>query len=315
MESGSVSLSASNHGGANITVTSSNPGVILIDTLPNGPGHATIVRLVPNGQASFGIYYQALEGQTGNVNLTATEARFATGLAQVTAVKPGVEIQGVPPTLTTLSPNVNFYAQIGVLYSDSSSVARVQNTRGGGTGPLVATFTATPASVATIIDSVTPGGAATGTARIPRGFYYTNGSGPATGGVTVHPVLNGSVSIAVSIPGFKTANTSGTRPITISQPGITLGGFYPQVGSGLQEAVSLSLGASNHGGVTVTLTSSDPSILRVSKAVDSLSAGSIQVFIPNEPDELHLLCPWHGGRGRNPHDYRDRFWLYQRNSQ
>ena len=121
----------------------------------------------------------------------------------------------------------------------------------------------------------------TGTARIPRGLYYTNTSGPATGGVTLHPILNGSVSLSASIPGFKTANINGTRTVSVSQPGITVSAFSAQIGSGLQDAVNVTLGASNHGGTTVTLTSSDPSILRVSKAVDSASAASIQVVIPN----------------------------------
>lgn len=281
VEVGSVSLSASNHGGASVTLTSSNPSVVLVDTLPNGPGHTSLVKPLANGVNSFTIYYQAIEAQTGNVTLTATEPRYVTGTAQVTAVRPGVELQGVPGSLTTLSPNVNYYAQIGVLQSDSNTLARAQNTRGGANGPLTVTFTATPASVANIIDSVTPGGAATATARIPRGLYYTSTSGPAAGGVQVHPILNGVVALTATIPGFKTANLNGTRTITISQPGITLSVFSAQVGSGLQDAVNVTLGASNHGGTTVTLTSSDPSILRVSKAVDSASAASIQVVIPN----------------------------------
>jgi hypothetical protein len=281
VESGSVSLSAGSHGGATVTVTSANPSVMLIDTLPNGVGHASIVKPLANGQTFFSLYYQAIEGQAGNVTVTATEPRFATGSVVMQAARPGVEVQGVPGSLTTLSPNANFYAQIGVLSPDSNSLARVQNRRGGASGPLVATFTATPASVGNIIDSVTPAGAATGTARVPLGLYYTNGSGPASGGVTLHPILNGSVAVTVAIPGFRTANISGTRSVTISQPGITVGLFSQQIGSGLQDAANVTLGASNHGGTTITLTSSDPSILRVSQAQDSLSAASIQVVIPN----------------------------------
>lgn len=281
VESGSVGLSAGSHGGASVTVTSSNPATVLVDTVPNGPGYPSLVRTLANNQTSFTIYYQAIEAQTGNVTITATEPRFATGQTQVTAVRPGVEVQGLPGALTTLSPNANFYAQIGVLSADSNGLVRAQNTRGGASGPLVVTFTATPASVGNLIDSVTPAGAATGTARIPRGLYYTNGSGPTTGGIQLHPILNGSVAISASIPGFKTANVNGTRTVTISQPGISVNVNSAELGSGLMDAGSVTLGASNHGGTTITLTSSDPSILRLAKAVDSLSAGSIQVLVPN----------------------------------
>lgn len=282
VEGGFVSLSATSHGGASVTLTSSDPSKILLDTLPNGPGHTTIVKPLANGQGGFSYYLQALEGQTGGVTVTATEPRFATDSVRMTAVTPGVELQAVPGSLTTLSPDANIYAQIGVLNGQLTGLARVQNTRGGASGPVTVTFTATPASVATIIDSLnTPVGAATGTARIPRGFYYTPPQPPANGGIALHPVLNGSVTVTVAVPGFTTATVSGSRIMTISQPGISLSVSYPQVGSGLQEGANGSLGASNHGGVIVTLVSSDPSVFRLSRTPDSAGTASIQITVPN----------------------------------
>ena len=281
-DGGFVSLSAGNHGGASVTVTSLDPSTILIDTLADGPGHATIVKPLANGQTGFSYYIQALEGKTGTVRLRATEPRFVPDSVDVTAVVPGVELGGVPGTMTTLTPPASFYAQIGILNGQATGLARVQLIRGGAPAALVATMTSTPASVVAVVDSTTaPNGAATATARINKGFYYTPSNGPGTGGTDVRPILNGTATISVSIPGFITASTNGTRQISVSQPGITAGLNFSQIGSGLQEAGSVSLGASNHGGVDVTLTSSDPTIVLLAKDNTTAGAASIQVHLNN----------------------------------
>jgi len=83
-------------------------------------------------------------------------------------------------------------------------------------------------------------------------------------------------------------DTSGNYEIYykkyFSRPGMTLSDIYwgdYRVGSGLQIPFRLSLGASNHGGVTVRIASADPNILRV--APDATTAGTdhIDIFIPD----------------------------------
>ncbi len=66
--------------------------------------------------------------------------------------------------------------------------------------------------------------------------------------------------------------------VTVSSSGIDVS-VPSRIGSGLQFSSSFSLGASNHGGVSVTLTSSDPS--RALLSPDSSTPGSttIQVFV------------------------------------
>lgn len=281
-EGGFVSLSAGNHGGASVTLTSLDPTTVLLDTLPDGPGHATIVKPLANGQTGFSYYAQALEGKTGTVRIRVTEPRFAADSVDAIAVTPGVELAGIPTTMTTLTPAASFYAQVGILNGQNSGLQRVQNIRGGAPASLVATMTASPASVVAIVDSSNaPAGAATGTARINKGFYYTPSNGPATGGTDVRPILNGSSTVSVSIPGFTTASLNGNRTVSVSQPGITAGINFSQIGSGLQEAGTVSLGASNHGGVDVTLTSSDPTLLLLAKDNVTAGAASIQIHLNN----------------------------------
>ncbi len=64
----------------------------------------------------------------------------------------------------------------------------------------------------------------------------------------------------------------------IAQPGITVNGTT--VGSGLQVNASGSLGAPNHGGVTVTLISSNGALL-LSPDANTPGTSSINIFVPN----------------------------------
>jgi hypothetical protein len=281
-ESGSVSLNESNHGGASVTITSRDPAVALLSQTVNGPGAASITVPLANGQASFSYYVQAPEGATGSTRIVVTEPRFGADSVLVTAVAPGVELAGLPAATTTLSADDNFYAQIGVLNGQGTTLARVQSLRGGAPGELTAMVGSGTPEGGVVVDSLTrPLGAATGTARIRVGSSSTNGNGPASGGLAFHPLLSGSTVISVTIPGFTTARANGFRTVTISQPGITLGTSFPTVGRGLQETGSGQLGALNHGGVTVTLTSSDPAVLLLSKDATTPGTGSIQLAVAN----------------------------------
>ena len=62
-------------------------------------------------------------------------------------------------------------------------------------------------------------------------------------------------------------------------PQITLSA--PTVGSGLQVGASVSLGASNHGGVTVHVASTNPAVVLVSPDATTPGTASIDVVVPN----------------------------------
>jgi len=282
-EPGSAFLSASQHGGAAVTITSRNPAVILVDTLSTGPGRTSFVKTLANGQSGLTIYYQALEGVVDSAWVVVSEPRFAPDSVLVRTATPGIEVQGLPASLTPFDLDANFYAQIGVLNAGNSSLARVQNRRGGAAGVLTATFTSSTPAIGTVLDSSTAGGGggATGTAQIVAGIYYTPTSGPVNGGMAFRPLLVGTTNVSVSMPGFTTATVAGTRTVNVLQPGITVTTNYPTVGSGLQESGGVFLGASQHGGVTVTLTSSDSTILKLAPNSTTPGSGSIQVPLAN----------------------------------
>ncbi|MEO8139086.1 MAG: hypothetical protein ABI742_05540, partial [Gemmatimonadota bacterium] len=280
-EGGSASLSAAQHGGAAVTITSRNPAVILVDSLSNGPGGASFTKTLTNGQAGVTVYYQALPGVVDSTWVVVSEPRFAPDSILVHTVVPGIEVQGVPGQMTPFDNDANVYAQVGVLNSNNTGLLRAQNRRGGASGPLTATFTSSTAAIGLIVDSLTPGGAASGTARIAPNIYYTPTSGPVGGGIAFRPLLIGSTTVSVSMPGFITATSNGNRVVNVLQPGMNLSTNYPTIGSGLQEAGFGSLGATQHGGVTVTITSSDSTILKLSPNATTAGSGSIQIPLAN----------------------------------
>jgi hypothetical protein len=278
MDAGSLNLAASNHGGVTVTITSSDPGVVLVSPNSTTPGTATIQVFIPIGSSSLGYYIQGVEGTTGSATLTASATGFNNGTTTVTIVTPGIEFHGLPGTTTSLSADNNLYAQVGVPNGQLTGLSYVQNVRPGIAGGfMTATFVSDTPSVGVLTDTL--GSGATKTARIIPGFYYSPTSVGA-GGVGFHPLTNGINTVRVSTPGLIQMTGTGVRTITVTQPAITISGLNP-TGSGLMDAGSISLGASQHGGVTVTVTSSNPGVVLVSPNSTTPGVDSFDIFVAN----------------------------------
>ncbi|MGA2779118.1 MAG: hypothetical protein ABSF94_16295, partial [Steroidobacteraceae bacterium] len=106
--------------------------------------------------------------------------------------------------------------------------------------------------------------AATATAVIPVGVYYT---GNSDSGFTFVPLTTGTTTVSVSAPGFLTGsyNSGGyvsSETYTVADSALSLQSNV-QVGSGLQVQMTGSLQA-NNGTVTIRLTSGDATSLLLS---------------------------------------------------
>lgn len=268
---GAGSLGASGHGGVTLRLESTNAAALLISPDQNTTGAAFIDIDIPDGQSSFNFYVQGVEGAVSSVTVTGSAPGFNTAQVDMNVVQPGVVLSGVNPNLTTLSPDDPFYASVGI---PSGSSVLVQDVRAGGS-PLTATFVTDNPAVGLLTDGVVSND--TVTAVIPVGRYYSPTS-VAQGGVAHNPIAGGTANLSVSIPGFVT-QPAGTVAVTVSTPGISL---TPRtVAGGLQLSTGGNLGAAQHGGVTLTLTSSDPSAFLL--APDAVTPGttSIDLVIPN----------------------------------
>jgi hypothetical protein len=273
--SASVSLNATNHGGVTVHVASADSAVALVSPDATTPGTAFIDVAVPDGTGSFSYYVQGVELATGTPLITASATGFTSGSATATVVQAAYEIQGLTLSTNTFAADNPFYVQVGLPYSDSSSLYTVQNVRAGAPGPLTVTLNSTTEAVGTLVTSTGSGNPRT--VQIPIGQYYSPTS-VATGGVAFNVLLGGTTDVSASIPNLIPTRIA-TRTVTVSAPSIAVGSST--VGAGLQVSSSVSLGTSNHGGVTVHVRSSLPGVVLISPDASTPGDSAIDVVVPN----------------------------------
>ncbi len=204
-------LGGSAHGGVTVLVTSSN-SAMLVSPNATTAGSSQISIVVPNGTQNVGFYVQGLEGQTQGLTTTVTVAApgFVDGAANITVVQSGVQLVGVPSSISSTAATADVYAYVGVLSGNGVSV---QNVRFGGPGNLTITFTSSNAAAAALVTAAQPTGAATQTAQVVPGTYYTPFS-VGTQGVGLDPVAPGQATISVSLPGYL-ATPNASQSVTV----------------------------------------------------------------------------------------------------
>ena len=271
--SAGASLGASEHGGVTVTVASNNAAVLVAPDATT-PGTASFTRNLANGQTQLSYYVQALENTSTTGTVTVSAPGFTSDSYTVTVVPIGVEIANLNASTTTLSTSdTSWYVQLGIPNANNTNLGSVQNRRAGGP-PFVVTLSLAPAPTP-IAQLRSDEPVATGqsiTKPIQSGIYHTQALlAGSSYGLTFDPQAAGSTTVTVTgPPGVTTMTTTGVRPVTITGPAITAA-TAQTVGAGLQVPASASLGASEHGGVTVTVASNNAAVL---VAPDATTPGS-----------------------------------------
>ncbi len=265
----SSQLGASDHGGVTVRITSSNPDVALVAPNNTTPGAAFIDIPVNAGATAFTYWVQALDGQNGTVAITASAPGFTDGNTTADIVAPALDITGLSLSLTNQSPVNNFTVRVGI--PSGSGVTALQ--RRAGADPLVASVTTTPLSVGRLVTSTETGSPVT--VQIQPGAS-SSPSTVANGGVGFEPLDAGVATVNATIEGFA-QTTNATREVQVDSASINLNATV--TASGLQRSVSGALGASGHGGTTVTLVSNNPSVLLLSPNATTEGTASIEIPI------------------------------------
>jgi hypothetical protein len=290
----SVNLSAvAPAGGAIVEVTSSNPSLLLLSGSSASVGAPAINVSFAAGTSSATIYLQATSGSTGNVTLTAKSAQYTTGTMTET-VSPAALYYIYAPGLNTTVLTGSSPIGVGVAviipasntsYCGQASGCLAAENLGPQTGPLTVTATSSNPSVGALQNGST--NAATATAVIPVGVYYT---GNSDSGFTFVPLSTGSTTVSLSAPGFQTGTfNSGSyvsaETYTVSQPTMSLSagpaatGYYG-VGVGLAVQGSITLAApAPAGGSTIQVTSSNSAAILVSTSNTTVGSGTVSVAI------------------------------------
>jgi hypothetical protein len=265
-------LSASTHGGVTVRLKSSNSGVALVSPNATTAGADSIDIFVPNGQSTFTYYVHGIEGAAATVAINASSQGFTDGSGTATIVQPGVEIFSLNTSTSTITAPDVFTVGVGLPGGNGAYLSQFQAVRVGAS-PLVVTVTTSNAGHARLATSTDTG--AIVTLSIPGGSYQTAGS-VAAGGVELEPVYQGSATIDASIPGY--IRSTATRTVIIDPARFAMNPYT--VGAGLQRFASMSFNGGNHGEMTVTLTSADPSKLLVATSSGQAGAATVDIIVP-----------------------------------
>ncbi len=272
----SATLSVSNHGGVTAHIASANPSVALVAPNASTAGSASIDLSVANGSATATFYVSGMENVTGTSLITVSAPGFISASQTATIVTPALDMIGLAAAFDATDPNDPFQVRVGLPASGNGSVNPAQSVRAGSPG-VTATITLTDAVAGQLV--TTPATGASVTVNISAGAS-SSGATVATGGVAFDPLGPGTTLVAATIPGF-TPMGAATQQVVVSQRIVTMGAIE-DVGEGLQSGViSAVLGLAQHGGVTVHVASSDPSVALLAPNFSTPGTASLDFPLSN----------------------------------
>ncbi len=251
--------------GLMITLRSANPDLLRISTTAEKLGTASLViRARPGNSESQEFWLQAL-GSSGTVTYTAEAPGRGSGTGTVTLAPSGILITGpyrIPKFLTTtgaLPPKIRLLA---ARLDSSLKFSEEQAVPGG----LSLEVTNSNASAGRLADSP---------------IVIRAGEGSAA--TQFNPAREGDVTFTIKVPpGFSTPAEFATLTASVRKPGIVVSDDLT-IGHNLEVGGALALGEfAPAGGLTVTLTSSDPSRLLISASKTEPGSASVQIKIPAE---------------------------------
>jgi hypothetical protein len=275
--------------GEMVTVTSSDPSTVVLSTDPTVQGSASVQVNIASGSysPSISVYAQAL-ATGGTVNLTASGSSFDPGSASISIVPSGfVLLANYCPTsvsTTLLSGGTNLTVWATTLdpttlnaspYSDPYSYPycfpsypspSYTQLLAPGVGPVNVTVNNSNASVCSV--TATPV------------TFQTNTNSQTTG---FTPTSNGNTNVSINTPsGFSTP--SNYQQVAISVVPASINANNISVGRFMEVSTSISLGApAPSTGLTVTVTSADPTKVQFSTALNI--AGSALISFNLNPGD------------------------------
>ena len=204
-----------------------------------------------------------------------------------------MEIHGLDtPTSTQALEDIDWYVQVGIPNAGNTALAQIQFVRPG--APLVITLTNSDDAVGVLRSDEPVATGQTVTKPIQPGIYFSTAVQAGTSwGLGFEALANGFTNVTATGPaGVLTMSQTGVRRVDVQDAGITPPGTTV-VGARLMTPTGATLGAAGHGGIDVTVTSSDPTRVRVSADAVTVGTASTIVTVPNgQPFVTYYL---HGG--------------------
>ncbi len=266
------SLATGTHPSDSLTLTSSQPSVLLLSPNTATPGTASIRIGINAGATSFSFLIHGVDGQTGSVAVLGQFPGYTDGTGTGEVRPLAVDVSSLLTSTTALSIDDPFFIRSGYATAGNTGLATSQARRAGA-APLTITVTSSAPAVGPVKTTTDSGG--TATVLIAAG-QPNSPTTVATGGVAFDAQTAGVTTIQATTPGAVPVNTA-SAVVTVTTPVITIPTLT--VGGGLQVAINGSLNAAvPAGGATVTLTSADPGTVLI--APNTTTAGTGQITIP-----------------------------------
>jgi hypothetical protein len=170
-------------GGLLVTLTSSNPALLLLSTSPTAAGSPSIPVNV-SGSSTTGTYYIQSLASSGTVTYTASAPGFAPHTGTITLTPSGVVVgDGINPgafvlgntvvvSLAQLDPATNAFVQVQQLAGGHAPVSINMSTTVG--GAVITTPVVINAGADSVAATLTGSGSGTVTAATPAGFTGSN---------------------------------------------------------------------------------------------------------------------------------------------
>jgi hypothetical protein len=260
-------------GGVLLTITSDDPSRLKFSAAPDTAGSGTLTINLPKDAHGTPDFYVQSFGSSGTVGFTAQANGFGTASGTVALAPSGIvftnSFGGVPNPILAAA-------------GGSPVTVTVYSARLNSTGNWVETQPIAGGFAATV-NVLNGGNASVGTVNptqvtIPAGFSSAT--------TQFQPNVAGTTNLTVSVPatpsGFSTpSSTYNTLPVSVTTSKIVLTADQVTIGKDLeiQGTVILSQPAPA-GGLTVTLTSNNPSLLLLAVAATDAGQSSIQVNVP-----------------------------------
>jgi hypothetical protein len=249
--------------GLEVAVTSSDPKRLLFATGQDQEGSESIVvKVAPGFRMSQEFWVQGF-GDSGAVLYTASAPGFAPAAGKVTLAPSSVVLIGPygGPRFQTTTGASPTRLTIRTMYLDAEKHLQEQLLAGGKSVEVKVT------SSETRVGSITEAAI-----TIPGGY--------STAFTEFKPAAVGSTILAVSVPpGFAPPPEPAAITAVVTEPGLAISDQV-MLGHNLEIRGVLSLGELAEDGLTVTLTSSDPSQLLLSASPTEVGSGTLDLQIP-----------------------------------
>jgi len=274
-------------GGVQVLLTSAAPAAMRLSASAATAGASSVTINVPAGATTFSYFLHGVEGisATTPVEVNASAPGLGSSTAIMNVVRSGIRLQYVPAVTTTYTTNAIIAIQVGTTTSNGATFDTAQTIRPGGAAIPVtlSMINNVPADGSGNVGELEPAGSnINGSGAGAQTLAVSIPVGASQTGAQVDMLQAGTVQVRAVAGVTSVSNTSGaTSSMSVAAPRLKVNFAGLNVGSGLiNRSFSVQLeAAAPPGGVQVTLSSSNPSVLRLSTSGSPTGVGQLVINV------------------------------------